>query len=474
MTGTVNTGSSTTTCEDGTFGGGPEVHWSMNFDAQGYVTYPEAGICFVNFPNDQYLESFDCALDYPTTIQVCFRAFEDDGAVCIVNASCLEEVCQNFTVPSPGSDVTYAIATTGGDSEGSASFTFSTSGSFISSPDDICSAFNLGTLPSSGSLGNDGLSNYNNICATNSGDPNPWGGENDAGVWFSFNTGIDPSSTVSLSATSDPQMLGDDLNIQLAVYESSNGACSGTLTLVDEAGDDANNNTSLQLTCLNANTTYFLLVDGEAGFPAGLEVGRFGVEINDDGIQDPMDGCETLPVELLSLESFNLTDMVAISWTTSIEINNDFFILEKSNDGENYKLLIEVGGAGNSERELAYKYMDENPSDGITYYRLTQIDFDGTREVLGIIRNEFDLDSKSIIYPTVADTKINVVIQATESGFVEIEILDSSGIIQVRQTDELKQGQNFLDLKMTTLKKGNYIVILKYQGQIDTHRVVKR
>ena len=171
-----------------------------------------------------------------------------------------------------------------------------------------------------------------------------------------------------------------------------------------------------------------MLVDGEET-SLGLSTGMFGIAVADDGVQDPLDGCEALPVELLSLESFNLTDKVAISWTTSMEINNDFFILEKSIDGENYELLIEMGGAGNSERELVYKYMDKNPSDGITYYRLTQVDFDGTSEVLGIIRNEFDLDSKSIIYPTIVDTKASAVIQATESGFIEIEILDASGIM---------------------------------------------
>lgn len=473
LTGTVVTGSSTTTCVDGTFGGGPEVHWGMNFDSQGYSTYPEAGICFVNFPNDQYLESFNCASDYPITIQVCFRAFEDDGAACIVSASCLEEVCQNFAVPSPGTTINYALSTTGGASEGSASFRFTATGSFPTTADDVCSAIHLGTLPSSSSLGNIAASNYNNICGTSTGDPNPWGGENDAGVWFSFTTGTDPSSTIDFSAASDPQMVGDDLNIQLALYESSNGTCTGTLTLFDEIGDDLDNNTTLSLTCLEENTTYFLLVDGEET-SADLGVGRFGVELSDDGVQDPMDGCDPLPVELVRFTAMNSQDHVMLSWTTSTEINNDFFILEYSIDDVVYESLSELRGAGNSVKELTYKWKDENPSNGITYYRLTQIDFDGTSEVISVIRNEFDWNSKSVVYPTKAGEEVTILLNSAKIGSAEIEILDLSGIVQIRQAKELKIGQNRIKVKTADLPTGNYIVILKYGGQVDSHRIVRQ
>gem|GEM_PF-744659 len=281
---TVNSGSSTTTCTDGPFGGGPERHWQVEIAGQGNSTYPSSGICFNDTPNQQYSESFDCP-PYPAQLQVCLRAFEDDGTFCVVNRSCLVSNCQNFNVPAPGATATYTI-NVGGSSTATANFTIATTGSFVGGPNDlICNAINLGTLAPGATLGNANLSNYNNFCATNTGEPNP-GWTNDQGVWFTFTTSNTPSATIQIDGYNDPQNLGDLIDMQLALYESSTGTCTGALTLIKEDFDPVIYSESMQVECLLPNTTYFLLVDGDdniANLFNGQE-GYFGITIEDDGV----------------------------------------------------------------------------------------------------------------------------------------------------------------------------------------------
>ena len=142
----VNSGNAATTCTDGIFGGTPDPQWRVNIENQGWTTYPQSGICFTNPPNTQYSETFNCQSNYPATIQVCFRAFEDDGGACIVSESCLEQICQNFPTPAPGTSTTHTLSIPAGSSTGSVNFTITASGGFTlpgAAFDIICNAVNL-------------------------------------------------------------------------------------------------------------------------------------------------------------------------------------------------------------------------------------------------------------------------------------------------------------------------------------------
>lgn len=291
----IDNGNSNTTCTDGFFGGAPDPQWRVNIENQGWDTYPRSGACFNNFPRVQYSETFNCTNRYPAQIEVCFRAFEDDGGACIVSESCRETVCQNFATPAPGASISYSLSVNG-SSSGTVNFTIIATGGFNlpgGAYNTICNAVNLGTLNPTSTIGNRGLSNYGNFCADNVGEPNPWGGDNDQGVWFQFTTSATPAAVIELEAQSDPQNLGNDIDLQLALYQSSNGACNGTLTLVEEAynGVGLFNDEDMSVNCLQPNTTYFLLVDGENTniINTDGQEGYFGVEIRDGGILQAAD-----------------------------------------------------------------------------------------------------------------------------------------------------------------------------------------
>jgi hypothetical protein len=93
---------------------------------------------------------------------------------------------------------------------------------------------------------------------------------------------------------------------------------------------------------------------------------------------------------------------VFISWETVSELNNDYFVVERSVDGIHFRSIGVVKGKGNSKSLLKYNLIDNQPVSGMSYYRLTQVDYDGSSMVVSnvaIINNtskeEFDLQ----VYP---------------------------------------------------------------------------
>ncbi len=98
---------------------------------------------------------------------------------------------------------------------------------------------------------------------------------------------------------------------------------------------------------------------------------------------------DPLPVELLGFDSRNENDKsINLFWSTATELNNSHFEIERSNDGRNFQSIGKVEGHGNSSEVKVYDFYDEKPMNGKNYYRLKQIDFDGTFEYSYVILEE--------------------------------------------------------------------------------------
>jgi hypothetical protein len=120
--------------------------------------------------------------------------------------------------------------------------------------------------------------------------------------------------------------------------------------------------------------------------------------------------CAVLPIELISFEGVNDGDVNTLTWLTATELNNDYFILDKSEDGINWSLLTYMPGAGTAYTPSYYTYKDLNPFNGLNYYRLSQVDYNGNIERFNIIY--IDLTSKlkvcTYTYYTMLGKEINI------------------------------------------------------------------
>lgn len=87
----------------------------------------------------------------------------------------------------------------------------------------------------------------------------------------------------------------------------------------------------------------------------------------------------TLPISLLSFTAAPQSEYNLVQWTTATEKNNDIFILERSDDAVVFDEVYNVSGAGSSLEPIDYEFRDYCPVPDITYYRLTQVDYDGSK-----------------------------------------------------------------------------------------------
>ena len=95
--------------------------------------------------------------------------------------------------------------------------------------------------------------------------------------------------------------------------------------------------------------------------------------------------CTEMPIELKYFKVIKEDNFNLIKWATYTEINNNYFTIERSTDGQNWDEIYTKSGAGNSNNTLYYEYRDKTFDKNINYYRLRQTDFDGTNESFNIV-----------------------------------------------------------------------------------------
>lgn len=92
-----------------------------------------------------------------------------------------------------------------------------------------------------------------------------------------------------------------------------------------------------------------------------------------------------LPIGLIELKGKERDGHNFISWKTSFESNNAYFIVSRSQDMENWTEMVRFNGAESSTNTLSYALEDTQPEVSINYYKVTQVDFNGDAVYYGPI-----------------------------------------------------------------------------------------
>lgn len=172
-----------------------------------------------------------------------------------------------------------------------------------------------------------------------------------------------------------------------------------------------------------------------------------------------------LPVKLISFTLEQSGEDVVLNWETSGEINNSHFDVEVSVDAVNFTYLGTVQGHGNTEAVQQYSYTDHQPSSGVTYYRLKQVDYDGSYEYF-IIRS---IDVKGIggvfIYPNPA---VNHVVLSNLAQGTSIEVVDIRGRVLLKRNN-LSKSSEVLDV--SNFETGSYLLRFIANDHVDVKRL---
>lgn len=120
----------------------------------------------------------------------------------------------------------------------------------------------------------------------------------------------------------------------------------------------------------------------------------------DCSIQPTDLGQAPLPVRYVAFDAIARPSAVQLNWSTAQEINNDYFEIQRSATGQDFKVLDRVAGHGNSSHTISYTAIDESPLAGTSYYRLVQYDFDGQKSISEIETIHRKPSSPLDLYPT--------------------------------------------------------------------------
>ena len=176
-----------------------------------------------------------------------------------------------------------------------------------------------------------------------------------------------------------------------------------------------------------------------------------------------------LPVELADFYGKTNNSNVNLNWTTLSEINNLGFEIEKSTDGNNFETIGFVEGNGNSIENIDYSFIDENPQNGSNYYRLKQIDFDGTFEYSNIISVVFENEIKTSFYPN--PTNNQLIINTALQGEVIIRLISMNGQIIYESIETI---DNQLNIDVSDLNGGMYYLqVINKNSLILNEKFVK-
>jgi len=182
-----------------------------------------------------------------------------------------------------------------------------------------------------------------------------------------------------------------------------------------------------------------------------------------------------LPIELLSFDAQLKGTYVDLQWETATEINNDYFVIERAGEDLDWEPILTTTGAGNSNSLLNYSEKDRDPLNGLSYYRLKQVDFDGAYTYSDPVSvfNESVTDSEDVfMYPN-PSAQGSVFLRlpfATRDFETYVRIFDLSGK-QLRET-RFDTSSDIFEFRYGNLTPGIYLIQIASSAINETKKLV--
>jgi len=174
-----------------------------------------------------------------------------------------------------------------------------------------------------------------------------------------------------------------------------------------------------------------------------------------------VDNTFPLPVTLINFKGNCEDSETKLIWTTATEINNDYFLVEKSLDGISFSELTSITGAGNSNAINTYSYTETEPNNQAAYYRLKQVDFNGDFEYSNIISvNPCSENGLITVYPNPFKEVLYFIFPKANDQEYLIEITDYLGRVIIQE--DVKNNKSVYPINIDKINhNGVYFVIIK-------------
>lgn len=190
-----------------------------------------------------------------------------------------------------------------------------------------------------------------------------------------------------------------------------------------------------------------------------------------------------LSISLSTFSAKKVNTHNLLQWTTESEINNLYFEIETAEWENGFKSIGKINGAVNSQSKKDYSFIDVSPLEGINYYRLKQVDLDGSFTYSKIISVFFSSQNKVQIFPNPVSNELKIIFnKETQDKFgkyssagsqdrIGIHLFDYTGKFIKTWKAEMVTGEISLDIN--EIARGVYILELGFENQVEKYKIVK-
>jgi cytochrome c peroxidase len=181
------------------------------------------------------------------------------------------------------------------------------------------------------------------------------------------------------------------------------------------------------------------------------------------------------PVELLNFTGKFVDNKVILAWQTAQEINNEFFTIERSMDGVNWSTIGQLKSIGNNTKSVNnYTFNDVNLMSDKQYYRLKQTDFNKRftySKIIAVQLNGFNNLPKITIFPNPTTHQITIELSNLSlNNTTELQLINELGQVVFTKNKLINYSET---INLSAFPNGQYVVLIKSNGQLISRKLVK-
>ncbi len=175
-----------------------------------------------------------------------------------------------------------------------------------------------------------------------------------------------------------------------------------------------------------------------------------------------------LSVSLFDFD-WNCADQLYLNWSTSNEKNNDFFILEYSEDGKLFQYEATIDGHGTTSELSHYSYQTSSLKNG--YYRLLQYDFDGRINILKTIDVNCEQQERLVVFPNPTQQNLQILMKdVIKDGNASLQLINMQGSILMNKP----LTKQVMDLNLDGIERGTYLLKVTIDENVYLEKIIKQ
>ena len=191
---------------------------------------------------------------------------------------------------------------------------------------------------------------------------------------------------------------------------------------------------------------------------------------SDNNATVPYTGTIVLPIELVAFKAETKGKTVVLSWKTLSETNNKAFVVERAANINDFQKITTLKGTGSIETQQQYNFTDESPLNGKSYYRLKQIDYDGSFSYSPIQSVQMGARVQVGVYPNPASDVLQVDLGVNESEKL-LYVVNQEG--RIVKTVIVQSGEALVSIEIADLPEGQYLLIDRRNDAVEAVPFVK-